>query len=112
MSVAAINSVQQAAKMGLQGNSADANKYLLSTKKFFENSAVSALQQEEYSIWKNDYFSDLSSVLRKNVDVNRSKMSDESAKVLYKMKAANLVGFLSGEKKRVIVTKRKNHVHN
>eukprot|EP01114_Cavostelium_apophysatum_P018407 TRINITY_DN5686_c0_g1_i1.p1 TRINITY_DN5686_c0_g1~~TRINITY_DN5686_c0_g1_i1.p1 ORF type:complete len:465 (+),score=190.44 TRINITY_DN5686_c0_g1_i1:1431-2825(+) len=111
VSVAGIDSIQQASRLALEGQCEPANKYLLSTKKFLEQCAVSPLQQEELSIWKNDFFQPLTEVLRKNNETKKGKFSDESAKVLYGMKAVNLVGFLSGEKKRIIVTKRKNHTN-
>jgi len=110
VSVVGINAIQQSAKLGLKGNCAEAQKFLLATRKLLEDNALSPIQQEEISVWKNDFFTNLYDVVKKNVDTPKDKISDDSAKVLYSMKSCNLVGYLSGEKKRVIVTKRKNHV--
>jgi len=66
------------------------------------------VQQEELSIWKVDHYSELVTTLRNSIN-KKCKMEDTSAKVLYKMKAMNFVPFLSAEKKRVVVSNRKNH---
>jgi len=108
VSVIGINSIQQAAKLALQGDTVSANKFLLSTQKFLEAVAITPAQQEELSIWKVDHYSELVTTLRSSIN-KKSKMEDTSAKILYKMKAVNFVPFLSAEKKRVVVANRKNH---
>lgn len=89
------------------GDCENANKYLFGVKKLFERSAVSNQQQEEASVWKIDFFTELSATLRKNYE--QKKLNDSDAKIFYRMKAAPLVQFLSGEKKRQVVQQRKNH---
>lgn len=72
-----------------------------------ERAAITNQQQEEASVWRIDFFKELTTTLRANIE--KKKLSDADAKVFYKMKAAHLVQFLSGEKKKDVCKQRKNH---
>lgn len=108
VSILGLNSLQQAARMALQNDFDSAHKFLYSTGSLLRRNANTPEQQEELSIWVG-FSEELDSVLRSQIDSKKKKMTDSSAKVLYNMKSINLVPFLSGEKKRIVVTKRKNH---
>eukprot|EP01117_Protostelium_nocturnum_P000157 TRINITY_DN1022_c0_g1_i1.p1 TRINITY_DN1022_c0_g1~~TRINITY_DN1022_c0_g1_i1.p1 ORF type:complete len:846 (-),score=320.97 TRINITY_DN1022_c0_g1_i1:76-2496(-) len=106
-SVIALNSVQQAATLALEGHPDQAQKLLISTGKYLQRTALTDGQMEEYAAWKyytKDLFSSLCSAKSKK------ELSDSDAKVFYNMKSAFLTTYLGGERKKEAVAKRKNHV--
>eukprot|EP01080_Neovahlkampfia_damariscottae_P008555 gene8555-378_t len=82
--------------------------HYLSYSRLLSRSSKSSTQVEELSIFKQKT-EQLKDELMKQIKLKNEKLNDETTKILHESKSTTRTLFLSGERKRNIVAKRKNH---
>lgn len=109
VSVIALNSVLQSARLAELSLFREARLKLLSVNKFLETVATTDEQQEEMHSFATNS-SELDEDLRKYEKL-KSVNSDKVSSLIFRMKKSSLTTFLCGRKKREIALNRKNHTN-
>jgi len=100
VALTALSGVQQCAKIAKTGKFKDARDKLVGIQKLLSKAAKTDQQIEEYYNFL-DKSDPLDKELKANENNTRAILKDQTAKILYQMKNANRVLFLSGARKNL-----------
>lgn len=108
-------SIQEAIRMAQCKQLAEARQHLYATQRLLDRAATTNAQQEEYDIFieqSDELETELKSCERRLKTSKKSDdmLTDTTVKLFYRKNQQGLNTYLSGERKKKVVSQRKNHI--